>query len=100
MNPIIENNIDKLKALCIKYKVDKMYVFGSVLTPDFNQKSDIDFLVRLKPFGHKGAFLNYFDFKDSLKELFKREVDLVSEEGLENPYIIKSINKTKQLIYG
>ena len=42
---IIEMNIDKIIALCKKYKVAKLWVFGSILTPRFNDESDVDFLV-------------------------------------------------------
>lgn len=42
---LIEMNIDKIVALCKKYKVARLWVFGSILTPRFNDDSDIDFLV-------------------------------------------------------
>jgi predicted nucleotidyltransferase len=44
----IENHIESLKALCTIYNVDKMYLFGSALTSDFNENSDFDFLVKFK----------------------------------------------------
>lgn len=42
---LINNNIQKLFFLCKKYKVRKLYAFGSILTPRFNEQSDIDILV-------------------------------------------------------
>ena len=42
---LIEMNIDKIAALCRKYKVAKLWVFGSILTPRFTDESDIDLLV-------------------------------------------------------
>jgi len=42
---ILERNIDEIQALCSRHKVAKLFVFGSVLTDEFNQASDIDFLV-------------------------------------------------------
>lgn len=42
---LIEMNIDKIIALCKKYKVAKLWVFGSILTPRFNDDSDVDFSV-------------------------------------------------------
>ena len=44
--------------------------------------------------------VNYFDFKYSLQDLFGREVDLVEEQTIRNPYFRKSVDSTKQLIYG
>lgn len=40
---LIELNIDKIIALCKKYKVAKLWVFGSILTDHFNESSDVDF---------------------------------------------------------
>jgi len=100
MNPLIVNNIEKINALCKQHKVDKMYVFGSALTPDFTQQSDVDFLVRFIPFGTKGTFYNYFNFKEKLQDLLQRKVDLVVENTLKNPYFIDSVNKSRKLIYG
>ena len=42
---LIELNMDKIIALCKKYKVSKLFVFGSILTNRFNKESDVDFIV-------------------------------------------------------
>lgn len=42
---LIELNMDKIIALCKKYKVAKLWVFGSILTPRFNDDSDVDLSV-------------------------------------------------------
>ena len=97
---LIENHIENLKNLCDKYHVDKMYLFGSALNSSFNSKSDIDFLVKFKPIDIAIYFENYTDFKENLKRLFGREIDLVEEQTLKNPILINSIDKNKELIYG
>ncbi|WPO77601.1 hypothetical protein [Flavobacterium sp. KACC 22761] len=43
---------------------------------------------------------NYFDFKFSLEEIFKRPIDLLEEKAIKNPYFKENLNKQKQLIYG
>lgn len=43
---------------------------------------------------------NYFDLKYSLQDLLDREVDLLEEKGIRNPILKKSIDNTKQLVYG
>lgn len=40
---LIEMNIDKIIALCKKYEVARLWVLGSILTPRFNDDSDVDF---------------------------------------------------------
>ncbi len=97
---LIDNNIESLKRLCNIYNVDKMYLFGSALTSNFTEKSDIDFLVKFKPIELSQYFENYIDFKQNLQSLFGREVDLLEEQTLRNPILIKSINRSKELIYG
>tara|TARA_R110002050_G_scaffold3083_2_gene16212 strand:- start:452 stop:805 length:354 start_codon:yes stop_codon:yes gene_type:complete len=97
---VIENHIDKLNSICSKYNVDKIYLFGSALTSNFTEKSDLDFLVKFKPIELAGYFDNYMKFKDELKSLLGREIDLIEEQTLKNPILIKSINRNKELIYG
>ena len=97
---LIENHIGKLQNLCDKYHVDKMYLFGSALNSNFNSKSDIDFLVKFKPIELAKYFENYMAFKENLKKLLGREIDLVEQQTLKNPILINSIDKNKELIYG
>lgn len=97
---ILEKNIKKLRKLCDSHHVDKMYLFGSALREDFTDKSDIDLLVRFKPIDLDGYFDNYMNFKENLKELLGRDIDLLEEQTLKNPILIRSINKSKELIYG
>ena len=97
---ILENHIKTLNRLCEEHKVDKMYLFGSALKDSFSDKSDIDFLVRFKPIELADYFENYMSFKEDLKKLLGREIDLLEEQTLKNPILIKSINKSKELVYG
>ena len=98
---LIYDNIDKLSALFQKYKVQKVYVFGSILTPQFNDDSDVDFLITYFPESDpliSGE--NALDLNIELKDLLGRDVDLVNEMYIKNPYFKKSVEATKFLIYG
>lgn len=98
---LINDNIHKLFALCRKHKVRKLYAFGSILTPAFNDQSDVDILVDFNSeIDHNTYADNYFDFYHSLKALFGRNVDLVDESAVKNPYFKEELEETKQLIYG
>ena len=96
----IDINIEILNKLCINYNVEKMYLFGSVLNSNFNKDSDVDLLVKFKEIELTEYFDNYINFKEKLVELFGREVDLLEEQTLRNPILIKSINSSKELVYG
>ena len=97
---LIENNIQKIVALCKKHKVNKLFVFGSILSNRFNDDSGVDLVVSFNKAEVSDYFDNYFDFKYSLEELFGREVDLLEEQAIKNPYLKKNVDATKALIYG
>jgi len=97
---IVEKNIDKIHELCLKHKVANLFVFGSVLTNRFKESSDIDFIVDFKDVDLYEYADNYFDFKFSLEEIFKRDIDLLEDKAIRNPYLRKTIDSSKQLIYG
>lgn len=98
---IIYDNLHKLFALCKKYKVKKLYAFGSILTPRFNENSDVDILVDFNSeIDHNNYADNYFDLYHALRSLFGRDVDLVDESSVKNPYFKEELEETKYLIYG
>ena len=97
---LIQVNIDKIIALCKKYKVAKLCVFGSILTPQFNDDSDVDFSVIFHYEQIQDLFLNFFDFNDELQQLLGRKVDLVDETAVKNPFFRQEPDRIKQLIYG
>lgn len=97
---IIEKNRDKIKALCTKHKVSRLFVFGSVLTDKFKRSSDIDFVVDFEGVDLYDYADNYFDLKASLENLLKTQVDLLEEKAIKNPYLRRSIDASKQMIYG
>jgi predicted nucleotidyltransferase len=99
MNKIITDKIQNLIELCTSYSVQTMYAFGSVCTDKFNDKSDIDFLVSFQNLSIEQYTDNYFDLHYKLEALFQREIDLLTDKSLSNPYFIKSIEQTKSLIY-
>ena len=99
MQRFIKDKLDNLKKLCQDYDVKTMYVFGSVCTDKFNDKSDIDILISFKDMSIEKYTDNYFELHYKLEELFNRKIDLLTENSLSNPYFIESIEETKQLLY-
>ena len=97
---MVEKNLDKIRVLCRQYNVAKLFVFGSVLTNEFEENSDIDFLVNFSDIDLYDYADNYFDLKTSLEELLGREIDLLEDKAIKNPYLRKSIDSSKRLIYG
>ena len=99
MNRIISDRIDELKKLCNTYNVRSMYAFGSVCTDKFNDNSDIDLLISFDNLSIEQYTDNYFDLHYKLQDLFSRKIDLLTDNSFSNPYFIKGIEQTKQLVY-
>jgi uncharacterized protein len=96
---IIEKNIDKIGFLCKQHSIARLFVFGSILTDNFKKSSDIDFLVDFADVDLYDYADNYFAFKNALESLLNRQIDLLEDKALKNPYLRKSIDSSKQLIY-
>lgn len=99
MNKVITDKIDELKRLCNLYSVKSMYAFGSVCTDKFNESSDIDLLISFDNLSIEQYTNNYFNLHYKLQDLFSRKIDLLTDRSLSNPYFIKGVEQTKQLIY-
>jgi predicted nucleotidyltransferase len=75
--------------------VKKLYVFGSVLTDTFNKDSDVDLIVAFEDIPVENYADNYFDFKFSLQDIFKRPIDLLEKQAIKNPYFRQSVNQKR-----
>lgn len=96
----IEDQREAIIALCLKYGVVRMDVFGSALRDDFRPgESDVDLLVDFGPMsGHDKAHA-YFDLLDELSALFGTRVDLVMTGAVRNRFIAREIEATRQELY-
>jgi predicted nucleotidyltransferase len=97
---IIDQNIEIIREICSKHKVARLFVFGSVLSDKFNKSSDIDLIVDFKNVDLYNYADNYFDLKYALENILKRNVDLLEEKAIKNPYLRQSIDSSKKIIYG
>jgi predicted nucleotidyltransferase len=95
----LESYIGEIRLLCHKNRVKSLYVFGSVFTDRFTDKSDIDLIVDIDSIDPLEYSDFYFNLKFALEELFKREIDLLESRALKNPYLIDNINQSKTLLY-
>jgi predicted nucleotidyltransferase len=93
----IEIPMDQLAALCRRYHVRELALFGSVLRDDFRPDSDIDVLVEFEPGAPIGLF-EFFDLQDALIELVGRQVDLVPKSGLKR-LIRQHVLNTSRTLY-
>lgn len=100
MQPILVSHKNELSALCRRYAVKSLYLFGSAVGDDFNNQSDFDFLVSFQDALDPVVYAdNYFALKKELERLLGRRVDLITERSLSNPYFIADLEQTRQLLY-
>ena len=88
----------KIGSFCRRWKVRELSLFGSVVRDDFGPQSDVDVLVSFDP----EAVWLYWDLVDARTELrcvFGRDVDLVEERSLRNPFRRQAILRDKRVLY-
>ena len=90
--------LDAIESFCHKWQIREMSLFGSVLRDDFTPESDVDVLVAFKPEAHWSLW-DFIDLRDELSGLLQREVDVVSERGLRNPFRRREILGSRQVVY-
>ena len=73
---------DEIIALCERYQVQELSVFGSVLREEFGPQSDVDFLVVFENDDYGPWMGKLTALEDGLSELLGRKVDLVPKPML------------------
>ncbi len=89
-----------LVKLCKEHYVCTLHLFGSAVTDKFNPESDLDFLVTFQGMDPEMYAEDFFNFRDALTALFGRDVDLIEEKTLKNPYFKAAVESHKVLLYG
>jgi hypothetical protein len=100
MIPLIDQHLATVAALCRRYGVRGLALFGSAATGAFrDDTSDLDFVVSFADTRAGNYAERYFAFAEALEELFGRPVDLVTERSIRNPYFRQEVDATRQPVY-
>jgi len=78
---IPETSVADLSAVCHKYHVSELALFGSAARGEMRADSDLDFLVEFEPQARVG-FLTLAGLSRELSSLLHCPVDLVPKQGL------------------
>jgi len=98
--PMIAKLRASIALLCERHGVRELALFGSILRDDFDpETSDVDAAVAFGPARGESMARQYFDFKQSLEELFARPVDLIEIEAMPDSRLKRIIERTKVPIY-
>jgi len=96
----LEAKRNDIETLCRRAKVVSLDLFGSAASCEFRlEASDLDFVVTFAEFPQGGLFDAYMDLAEGLEALFGRNVDLVTERSIRNPYFRKAVDASRVRIY-
>ncbi|PVY37901.1 nucleotidyltransferase family protein [Pontibacter virosus] len=96
----IRDHIQQIMNLCDKHSVRSLFAFGSVTTDRFKPDSDIDLVVDIAAEDPIEYTDHYFALKFQLEQILQREVDLLEQKAIRNPFLRQEIDQTKILVYG
>ena len=100
MNTLIETHRAELIALCRRFRVRRLELFGSAASRGFDAStSDLDFLVVFESANPGEHADRYFGLLQELGVLFGRPVDLVELSAIRNPYFMESIEASRIVLY-
>jgi predicted nucleotidyltransferase len=100
MQSIITNHQQEVLALCERFGVRRLEVFGSAAGEEFDPShSDLDFLVDFRPALPGELADHYFGLLEALEALFGRPVDLVMTAAIKNSYFLQGIVPSRTLLY-
>lgn len=99
MIALVEEKMNDIAALCRKYNIQRLDIFGSAATGAFDpETSDLDFVVDLGEY-ESGVAGRYLDFIDAMETLFGRSVDMVTTPSIKNPYFKEAVDEQRVMLY-
>jgi uncharacterized protein len=92
---LISPKKSEVRALCERYHVERLALFGSTLRDDFDSgNSDLTFTVEFQPMTPQEHAEAYFGLLEDLESLLGRRIDLVEIRAIRNPYLRQEIEDT------
>jgi uncharacterized protein len=101
VHPSIQGHRSELAALCRRYRVRRLEIFGSgAREHPGGVVGDLDFLVEFEELDSGDYAAAYFGLLEALESLFSCPVDLVMISAIDNPYFLDDIARTRTVLYG
>jgi hypothetical protein len=99
MIQLVEQHRHEIAALCRKYGVRKLELFGSAASGEFDPaRSDVDFFYEFDS-NPRDLSDRFFGLAEDLEQLLGRSVDLVSGEDARNRYFLQVANRHRVMLY-
>lgn len=98
--PEVARHLDALPDICRRHHVTRLDLFGSAVRDDFDPaRSDVDVIVVLERGPNIDSFQRYFALVEDLERLFDRQVDVVEDGSIKNPYIIPRVEEDRLQVF-
>jgi uncharacterized protein len=94
----LERHIETIKKICTDLRVKRLDLAGSAARDDFQpERSHVDVLVEFE--GVDSLFDRYFELKERLEQELGRQVDVIQDSAVKNPYLRQSLDQDRVPIY-
>ena len=98
--PLVTQHLDEVRALCEKYGVKRLTLFGSAVKGTFDENSDLDFVVDFE--WHPDPLergRRWVELWEDLKDLFGRNIDLIVESTIQSRHFAAAIASQRVDLY-
>ncbi len=89
---------EAIAAICRRWRIEELSLFGSVARGEAGPTSDADVLVTFESQA-QWSLWDMVDLREELTALFGRDVDLLEQRSLTNPYRRAAILRDKRQLY-
>lgn len=97
--PLLQAKLEPLRALCERYGVERLELFGSAARGEFDPaRSDLDFIVQMKGRREPGYARRFYEFAEAIEALYGRRVDLLTELMIKNPTFKAEVDKERRVL--
>ncbi len=100
VHPLIQQHLPEIEALCRKYRLKRLEIFGSAAGGTFDPaRSDVDFFYEFPENDRDDIADRYFGLVEDLEKLLGRRIDMVSPRDATNPYFLELANRNRRTLY-
>lgn len=99
MIALIEGKKEEIAALCRRFNIQRLELFGSAAAGTFDPAtSDLDFIVDLGEYDDT-VHLRYLDLIAEIEDLLGFSVHMITLGSIRNPYFREAVEEQRELVY-
>ena len=100
MHPLVEAALPEIRELCRRLQISRLDVFGSAsFSGSDREPADVDVLVEFDRRADGPTLHTYFQLVEGLEAILGKPVDVVTVDGLDNPYFRSQVLAQRQQLY-